>query len=576
MKPPLASKSLTERLQGLSPLEIARLRDRVRKDQYPGGALVAEALWRCGIRRVLAVAGTPVDSILSACAARGIRVIGTRHQQAAMLAAAAANYFTGRLESAVVVSAGPAVTNTLTGLLVAHDNGWPVLVLGGRRAVAEEGKGFFQALDALPMVSSVTRWASTPRRASDLMGQILQGASAATSGRPGPAYLDLPEDVLAASASLDDPLPSCATFQALPDTAQIAEAAHRIRGAQRPLLILGDGLRWTLDTSMLRTLVERHDLPFITTSLARGYLPDSHPLCAGEVRRWVQSEADVVIMAGAGFDWRFRYGSELAPGAWVIHADLDGTSVGRNVRAAVGFAGDPGLFLATLAEALSQLPQGEGVSQRSEWRDRIQRARADRRRSLESGLPTANQVLSPQEVVQAIREVLPSNAILTVEGNVSLAAIQRGLSMEQPVSWLDPGINGIIGASIPFALGAKLVCPDRPAVAVCGDTGFGMSGMELETAVRHDLPVVVVIFNNDGNSGSLRQEALFPRDHPERVTAYGPGLRYERMAELFGGHAEFVSERGELKEALRRALDSGRMACVNVRVDPHAAHTGTW
>ncbi len=576
MKPPLASKSLTDRLQALPPQEIARLRERVRKDHHPGGALVAEPLWRCGIRRVLAVAGTPVDSILSACAARGIRVIGTRHQQAAVLAAAAANYIAGRLESAVVVSAGPAVTNTLTGLLVARDNGWPVLVLGGRRAVTEEGMGSFQGLDALPMVSSVTRWASTPRRTSDLMSQILQGASAATSGRPGPAYLDLPEDVLADSASLDDPLSSCATFQALPDTAQIAEAARRIRGAQRPLLILGDGLRWTLDTSTLRTLVERHDLPFITTSLARGYLPDSHPLCAGEVRRWVQSEADVVIMAGAGFDWRFRFGTELAPGAWVIHADVDNAMVGRNVRAAVSFTGDPGLFLATLAEALSRLPQGEGIPQRSEWRDRILRARADRRRSLESELPTENQVLSPQEVVKAIREVLPSNAILTVEGNTSLAAIQRGLSMEQPVSWLDPGANGIIGASIPFALGAKLVCPDRPVVAVCGDTGFGMSGMELETAVRHDLPVVVVIFNNDGNSGALRQRALFPPDHPERVTAFGPGLRYERMAELFGGHAEFVSERGELQGALRRALNSGRMACVNVRVDPHAAHTGTW
>jgi thiamine pyrophosphate-dependent acetolactate synthase large subunit-like protein len=141
---------------------------------------------------------------------------------------------------------------------------------------------------------------------------------------------------------------------------------------------------------------------------------------------------------------------------------------------------------------------------------------------------------------------------------------------------MDPGANGIIGASIPFALGAKLACPDRPVVAVCGDTGFGMGCMELETAVRHDLPVVVVIFNNDGNSGAIRQRALFPQNHPERVTAYSPGLRYEQMAALFGGHAESVSQRGELQGALRRALNSGRMACVNVRVDPNAEHTGTW
>ncbi|MBN8246032.1 MAG: thiamine pyrophosphate-binding protein [Verrucomicrobia bacterium] len=576
MNPPPASRTLTDRLQALPAVELARLQERIRGDGCSGSTLVAAALWRCGIRRVLAVAGTPVDAVLSACVARGIRVIGCRHQQAAVLSASAANYLAGRLESAVVVSAGPAVTNTLTGLLVARDNGWPVLVLGGRRAVSEEGRGAFQELDALPLVSPLTRWASTPRRTCEIPDQILRAAAAAMSGRPGAAYLDLPEDVLAGIASPGDPAIPLPTPPPLPDPGLIEEAARWIRGSERPLLILGDGLRWSLDTRVLHTLVEQHGIPFITTSLARGYLPDSHALCAGEVRRSVQGEADVVVMAGAGFDWRFRFGAELAPGACVIHADADAAALGRNVRTAVSHAGDPGLFLKLLAEALAAPSLGEAIPPWSEWHERIRRACMENRPAPESGSQTGTHLLSPRQVVRAIRDVLPPEAIVTAEGNVGLAAIQRGLSLDQPLTWLDPGANGIIGASIPFALGARLACPDRPVVAVCGDTGFGISGMELETTVRHGLPVVVVIFNNDGNSGALRQEAWFPPDHPEQITSYLPGLHYERLVEIFGGHAESVSEDAGLRGALRRALNSGRTACVSVRVDPHAAHAGIW
>lgn len=576
MKPPPGSRSLADQLQELPAAELARLRERMRRDGGSGSTRVAEALWRCGIRRVLALAGTPVDPVLSACVARGIRVIGCRHQQAAVLAASAANYLAGRLESAVVVSAGPAVTNTLTGLLVARDNGWPVLVLGGRRALSLDGMGAFQELDALPIVSPITRWASTPRHAGEILDHIARAATAAMTGRPGPAYLDLPEDVLNGFARAEDPVIRPASPPAIPDPGLMEEAARRLRGSMRPLLILGDGLRWSLDTRVLLTLVEQHGIPFITTSLARGYLPDSHPLCASEVRRWVQGEADVVVMAGAGFDWRFRFGAELAPGASVIHADADAATLGRNVRAAVSFAGDPGVFLMRLAECLAAPPSGDVAPARSGWHDRIRRARRESRSAPEAGGPTDGQPMSPQQVVGAIRDVLPPEAIVIAEGNVGLAAIQRGLSLEQPLGWLDPGANGIIGASIPFALGARLACPDRPVIALCGDTGFGMSAMELETTVRHGLPVVVVIFNNDGNSGTLRQQDWFPPDHPERITAYLPGLHYERVAALFGGHAESVTRLSELRGALLRALHSGRTACVSVCVDPQAAHAGIW
>ena len=554
-----ATSKLAERLKALPPEKLARLKKRTVSGLASGNALVAEALRRCGIKRVFGIAGTPVDRIFSECVARGIRLIGTRHQQAAVLAAAAGNYVAGRLESVVVVSAGPAVTNTLTGILVARDNGWPVLVMGGRRAVNQEGMGCFQEFDALPIFSPVTRWAATPRETCQVMDHIFQGFAEALTARPGPVYLDLPEDVLEGSAQL-----SARSGPTLPppveiEPVKVESAARLILEARRPLLIVGDGLRWSLNAEALLRLVESHGLPFITTSLGRGYLPDDHPLCANEARRWIEGQADVVIMAGAWFDWRFRFGAELAPGARVIHVDAEAATVGKNVSPTVGVVCDAGRFLAQLADALGALPSP-----------------GDSRRVLEPWLRRESRPLSPQQLFRAIRDFLPADAVVAVEGNVSLSAAQKILVVRQPASLLDPGWNGIIGGGIPFALGAKLACPERLVMALCSDTGFGISALDLETAVRHGIPIIVVIANNDGNTGAQRQKNFFPPGYTEKFTEYLPELRYERIMELFGGHAEWVTEPGELRPALERAVTSGRSACINVSVDPNASHPGFW
>jgi len=571
-----ASRNLAERLKALPPEKLARLQERTVSHLAPGSALVAEALRRCGIKRVFGIAGTPVDRIFSECVARGIRPIGTRHQQAAVLAAAAGNYVAGRLESVVVVSAGPAVTNTLTGILVARDNGWPVLVMGGRRAVNQEGMGCFQELDALPIFSPVTKWAATPRQTCQVMDHIFQGFAEALTARPGPVYLDLPEDVLEGSARR-----SARSGPTLPppveiEPVKVESAARLILEARRPLLIVGDGLRWSLNAEALLRLVESHGLPFITTSLGRGYLPDDHPLCANEVRRWIQGQADVVIMAGAWFDWRFRFGAELAPGARVIHADAEATTIGKNVSPTVDVVCDAGRFLAQLADALGALPSPGDSLRLSAWHATMYKARSESRRVLDPWLRRESRPLSPQQLFRAIRDFLPADAVVAVEGNVSLSAAQKILVVRQPASLLDPGWNGIIGGGIPFALGAKLASPERLVMALCSDTGFGISALDLETAVRHGIPIIVVIANNDGNTGALRQKNFFPPGYPEKFTEFLPALRYERIMEVFGGHTEWVTEPSELRPALERAVTSGRPACINVSVDPNASHPGFW
>ncbi|MBX3732181.1 MAG: thiamine pyrophosphate-binding protein [Verrucomicrobiae bacterium] len=564
---------LTGRLASLTSTALARLRQRLYPGALSGSGWTAAALQRCGIRQVYTVAGTPVDAVLAECAARGIRVLGMRHQQTAVLAAAAGNYVAGRLESVVVVSAGPAVTNTLTGLLVARDNGWPVVVLGGRRALSGAGTGQFQELDARPITGSLTRWTATPQRCEDIPKTVIEACSRAMDGRPGPVYLDLAEDVLTATAACAMPEVPSPPHPAAPEESLLDAACRRIRESRRPLLVVGDGLRWSLDASDVREFVEANGIPFISTSLARGYLPDDHPLAAGAARRWIQGEADVVLLAGASLDWRFRFGSGVAAGACVIHADLDGPAIGLNVPATIGWVGQPGVFLRSLTRALAADGASRSPHPHSGWHEAIRQAR-DRTETSEASRQSTP--MAPRELVLALRDALPPGVFLVAEGNVCLGAAQRLFKIREPLTWLDPGMNGIIGGGIPFAIGAQVASPGRRVVALCGDTGFAMSAMDLESAVRHRLPVVIVVANNDGNTGALRDDALFPPDHPERVTRYVPGLRYEQLVALFGGHAEFVTEPRQFRPAMQRALESGRPACIHVPVDPHAAPTASW
>lgn len=568
--------AMRDRLQSLTLEQRAHLKHRLSTIRVSGHSLVAEALRQCAVKCVVGISGTPVDRIFPECSARGIRPIGTRHQQAAVLIAAAANYVTGRLESVVLVSAGPAVTNALTGVLVARDNGWPVLVMGGRRPLHQQGIGYFQELDAIPIYQSMTKWAAKVEHTSEIMSAVIRGYEIACSGRPGPVYLDLPEDVLDGLSEMDSsPTPTLSPrLQA--KSKEVEQTARLLRGAKRPLLILGEGIRWSFCEASLRRLVEQFGIPFITTPLARGFLPDDHRLCANDVRRQIQSQADVVLMAGASFDWRFRFGGELPSDARIVHVDIDPKTFGMSLESARRICADSGRFLVQL-EAMLTEQQSHSESMRSNhWQAHVKTACSEKRKLRSAWLAKKSTPMGPQQLFSTVRDFLPRDAVVVLDGNIALAAGQALLSALTPCGWLDPGWNGCMGSGIPFGMGAKLASPERMVVVVCGDFGFGLSAMDLETAVRHKIPIIVVIANNDGATGALRQKALFPPEYPELFSRFQPGLRYDRIMEVFGGHAEFVSDPADIRPALERAVASGLPSCINVSVDPDAPHPGAW
>jgi thiamine pyrophosphate-dependent acetolactate synthase large subunit-like protein len=538
---------------------------KLRSQRVDGHNLVARSLKQLGVTHVYCLAGTPIRETFAHCAKIGIRNIGVRHQQAAILMATAQNYIAGRITAVAMLSAGPAVTNAVTGVLVARDNCWPVVVLGGRRPLSMQGMGSFQELDAVPIFQPITKWSGLVDATERIPEYLSRAFQVAMSGRPGPVYLDMPEDMLTGLARSYE-LPSIEIPEApAPDRETVATAVEALLHAERPALIVGKGVRWSGAYEELARLVDDFGVPFIASPMGRGYLPDDHPLCFNAARGVLQSRADVILLAGARLDWTFRFGSEFGRGAKIVQIDVHAPEIGVNVAPYVGIVGD---LKAVLGQLVSRLKTRSYDKERLDpWYSLLSEAK-QRKTAMLGELTRANGIpMSPYRMLGEIRDFLPRDAICMLDGNVFMAAAQQVLPSYAPASRFTAGTNGCVGVGIPFAVGAKLAKPDRLVVAICGDTAFAFHAMDMETAVRHRVPIVIIVVNNDGNTGGLMQRAFYPQEF-ERITMFQPDLRYEEIMRLFGGHADYVEQPEQIRPALERALASQRPACINVKVDP--------
>lgn len=528
-----------------------------------GSQLVATSLAALGFRWIAGIGGTPVHGIFHACAAGGLRILGTRTQAGATLMTAAAAFVAGHQQGAVLLSSGPAVTNAITGLLVARDNGWPLLVLGGRSQVQDGPRGQFQQLDAARLIEPIAKWTVCAQVPGDIPRLLREAVRIARSGRPGPVYLDLPADVLAATTPDPGPLQPLIVAPAPPSDQLVERLAQRLRAARLPVLVLGDGLRWRADLARIRPWLESLALPVVALPLMRGLLAESHPWAVqgGQARAAALVQADLVVLLGADLDWRLRFGAEFDPGAAVILVD-DSPEPGQGVVQGLECVrADAGLLLNRLAQFLHPSPrQGSPPSANLAM---VPPAAPAPPTAPPTTLPGP---LSIPEVFEVIRVVVSPQAFLVVDGKITLQAAQRFLPREHPFLHLDPGWNGCMGSGVPFAMAARLHHPGRPVLLVTGDLAFGMGAIELETAVRHRLPFVVLVINNDGAVGSLSQMGKLPRGHPERVHAFQPALGYELLANGLGCNGCLVKTAQELHRALAEGLGGGEPLLINTLV----------
>lgn len=532
-----------------------------------GGEIIAKALKHEGVDLIFNLPGDPMGTIYTACRQEEIKIYTFRHEQATAMAAQAYAYTTRRIGVACVAS-GPAMTNAITALDTAWANCWPFLLIGGNGELRRRGRGDFQETPQVAAAAPFCKLSVSvddPRRIPYFINMAIRTA---LGGRPGPVYLDLPSDVITGAVDEDEvhyPPPAPPPARPAGEPHLIREALAAIEAAERPLLLVGKGIAWSDGAEEARQLVDRLGLPFIPSPMGKGVIPDDHPFNAAGARSYALKNADLVVLAGARFNWIFHFGESprFAPGVKVVQIDIEPSEIGNGVPVTVGITGDAKTVLGQL---VAEAERGDRRRPESAWLDDLQAEKQKNEQAIEAMAGADTTPMNFYRMYREITRVLKPDATVAIDGENTMAVSRVMLPNFLPGHRLDAGISGCMGVAMPYALGAAVARPGTQILSLNGDFAFGWNGMEIETALRHNLPVVFLIANN-GSIGGGRQRLMLG----EAATGDGPAvIRYDKMMEAFGGHGEYVEKADDLAPALERAFASGRPALLNVVVDPGA------
>lgn len=529
--------------------------------QLTGGAVLIEALRRNGVDTIFDIPGDPMGSVTAAGHEAGMQMYSFRHEQAVTMAAQAYTFVSRRLGVGLVAS-GPAMTNAITGLTTAWANCWPTLLVGGTAERSLRGLGDFQETPQVEAAAPFCKWSvaiDDPRRIPWFVNSAIRRA---TNGRPGPVYLDFPSDVINTRLEEEQvewlsPVPD--PPRPLAEPGLVAQAAREIERAERPLLLFGKGAAWADASDEARDLVDRFHIPFVPSPMGKGLVPDGHPLCAAGARSYALSHADLVILVGARFNWLFHFGRppRFAHDVKVVQIEIEPSDVGNSRPATVGLVGDAKMVLGQLVDALESGPKSN-----TEWIESLREEAERNAEAIRPAIDSDEPFTNLYRMFREIGEAAPANTIYVDDGESTMAVSRVMQSLDRPRRRLDAGVSGCMGTGVPYAVGAQVAEPGSPVVCISGDYAFGWNGMEIETACRYGLPITFVVANN----GTIRQGA--PRVFNMRGYTGEDAIRYDRMMEAFGGHAEHVATTKELRPALDRAFESGRTSLINVVVDP--------
>lgn len=530
------------------------------------GRLVARRLKASGIDTVFTLSGGHLFSIYDGCRDEGIRLIDTRHEQTATFAAEGWSKVT-RLPGVAALTAGPGITNGMSAMAAAQQNQSPLVVLGGRAPAQRWGMGSLQEIDHVPFVAPLARFAATAQSADDA-GRLVDDALRAAVGAPsGVGFVDFPMDhvfsmadnldVLGRPGALVDVPPGPA-----PDDQSVARAAALLSAAKRPVIMAGTNVWWGHGEAALLRLAEELQIPVLMNGMARGAVPADHPLAFSRVRGKALGEADVALVVGVPMDFRLGFGGVFGRETQLVVVDRAQPERRHPRPVQAELYGDLLTILAALATA--------GGAGHREWIEELRTAETAARAKENAELADDRVPLHPMRVYAELAPMLDRDAIVVIDAGDFGSYAGRVIDSYLPGCWLDSGPFGCLGSGPGYALAAKLAHPDRQVVLLQGDGAFGFSGMEWDTLVRHNVPVVSVVGNN-GIWGLEKHpmEALYGYSV---VAELRPGTRYDEVARALGAHGELVGAPGELRPALERAFASGLPAVVNVLTDPNIAY----
>jgi acetolactate synthase-1/2/3 large subunit len=525
-----------------------------------GGELALAALTAFGVREMFTLSGGHVFPVYDAAHKTGFPIFDVRHEQSAVFAAEAVAKLQRR-PGLAVLTAGPGVTNGISGLTSAYFNASPVLVLGGRAPAFRWGAGSLQELDHVPLVAPVTKYAATVGSTGDIPDAVAVALTTALTPHRGPAFLDLPLEVIFSVGEADAPAPTAIPVLE-PDPADVAKAGALVASAERPVIIAGSDVYAAGAIAALREAAEALRVPVFTNGMGRGALPPEHPLAFAKSRRAAVKNADVVVVVGTPLDFRLGFGD--VGSAQLVHIVDAPSQRATHVTPAASPAGDLRLILTALADRPGDRED------HSEWIADLRVAEDVAKARDAEEMAADTDPIRPARVYGELRTVLDNDAVTIGDGGDFVSYAGRYLEPAEPGTWLDPGPYGCLGTGMGYALGARVTYPARQICVLMGDGAAGFSLMDVESLVRQRLPVVIVV----GNNGIWGLEK-----HPMRAM-YGydvaadlqPGLRYDMVVSALGGAGETVAKPAELRPALERAFAASVPYLVNVLTDPSDAY----
>jgi len=534
-----------------------------------GATLMARSLKQHGVDYMFGIVGFPVQPIAAAAQEAGITYIGMRNEQSASYAAQAAGYLTGRPGACLTVS-GPGVVHGLAGLANAQQNCWPMVMIGGASPTYQNGMGGFQEERQVQIASPFCKFAHAIEHTHRIPFYVELAVRQSIYGRPGATYLDMPDDIIQGKVD-EEAVHQAATVREPPRAQAMPEEVERaldvLGTAERPLVIVGKGMAWSRAEEEVRAFVERTQLPFLASPMGKGVLDDDHPLSVGAARSHALKEADVIFLMGARLNWIMHYG--LPPrfnrNVRIVQLDIAAEAIGNNVPAEVALVGDGRAVLGQMNRALDD--RQWFYPKDTPWRAAIAEKSAENARAI---APMINDESAPTNYYRALRDIrawAPRDAVIIGEGANTMDIGRTQLPNAAPRLRLDAGSYGTMGVGMGFAIAAAVVHPDRPIISVTGDSALGFSGMEIETACRHRLPVKIVVLNNGGIGGGI---AEFPKDGPLPPRVLTIGARYDLMMEAFGGKGFYIEDPAQLRGALDAAMAYDGPALVNVRLHHEA------
>jgi oxalyl-CoA decarboxylase len=543
-------------------------------EQTDGFHLVIDALKHNDIDTIFGLVGIPITDLARLAQAEGMRFIGFRHEQHAGNAAAIAGYMTQKPGICLTVSA-PGFLNGLTALANATTNCFPMILISGssEREIVDLQQGDYEEMDQLNAAKPYAKASYRINKAEDIGIGVARAIRAAVSGRPGGVYLDLPAQLLAQVIDAEhgrkslvkvvDPVP-----RQLPAPDSVQRALTLLKSAKKPLILLGKGAAYAQADADIRALVEESGIPYLPMSMAKGLLPDTHEQSASAARSYVLAEADVVVLVGARLNWLLAHGKGKTWGGpkQFIQIDISPTEIDSNVAIAAPLIGDIGSCVSALLEGIRS--GGHGKPDPA-WTGSIAE-RKDKNLTKMAGM--LNQNPSPMNfhsALRSIRDVLKTRPDINVvnEGANTLDFARSIIDMYEPRKRFDSGTWGIMGIGMGYAIGAA-VTSGLPVVAIEGDSAFGFSGMELETICRYNLPVVTIVFNNNG---VYRGTDVNPTGGPDVApTVFVKNARYDKMIEAFGGIGYNVTTPEEMTKALTESIASGKPTLINAVIDETA------